>query len=385
MSSAKKIAIIAVLILSGFGMTAYGDWKIKAGVKGRWTYDSNVFNLSTGQITALNVHAPSDQTGGRFADMNRAGDHILRPSLSLAAGGPGLFGRKLELELSFDYEFLVRNSRRNNAELEGSLRQSLWKGGDLRISGRYVPKFFKRNYLIDGMADATGIVLPEDRIYGPGVYREAEGAAAYEQRLLTRKKTGVFGLNARLGAGLLDRRFQNIIFRGRDRRALALDAGLSMDFKHGWEMAVAYSHEKTDSPIVTEVLLLDETDFLIDFNGDGDLLDQDVRAVERVDRSFKADIFEGTLIAPLSGKTDLNLSVSRRLRRFLSQEGYDGYHNRREKRWVVGAECETRWRSNVSLVIGYRYYLQRASRLDLTGDEDDYLKHVIRAGLSFRF
>ncbi len=385
MSSLKKISVVVMLIFSCFGPAAYGGWKIKAGVEGRWMYDNNVFNLSAPQIEAFNLRDPADETNGRYMDMTRAGDHIFRPVFLLKAGGPGLFGKKFDVELSFNYEIYAANSRRNNYEVAADLKQALWNRATLKISGRYMPKMFRKNYLIDGVPEPTGVVLPENRVYGPGVYREAEGAAAYEHRLLTKKKTGAFGLTAQFGAGLLDRRYRDVLFRGRDRRVLALDAGLSMDFKRGWVMALDYTHEKADSPVVTEVLLLDESDFLVDFNGDGDLLDQDVRLEERVDRSFKADSLDGTLTAPLSARADLKLRVSRRSKSFLSQETYDGYHNRREKRWVLGAEFEHRWRSNLSLVIGYRYYLQRASRLDLTGDEDDYLKHVVRAGLSFKF
>jgi hypothetical protein len=269
--------------------------------------------------------------------------------------------------------------------LEASLRQGLWEGGAFEVSGRFVPKFFRRNYLIDGIPDGTGAVPPEARIYRAGVYREAEGAAALEQRLLKKKRTGAFGLTARIGAGYIDRSFQDIRFRGRDRQTLALDAGLRADFKGGWEIAFAYARENAESPIATEVLLLDEPDFLIDFNNDGDVLDQDVRAEESVDRSFNADIWEGILTAPIGKKGDLTLTVSRRSRRYLSQQEFDGYRGRLLKRWVIGAEFKSRLSSTLSLVIDYRYHIQKASSVDLTGDEDDYSKHLIQAGLRFSF
>jgi hypothetical protein len=386
MPNLKKTSVFVVLILSGFGSSAYGGWKIRAGAQGRWTYDSNVFNLSAGQASDLRAANTADEATGRFLDMNRVGDHVFRPSFSLAADGPGLFGRKLELELTFDYEFLVKNTRRNNAELGASLRQSLWKGGALLVTGRYVPKFFKRNYMVDGEPDDSGVVLPEDREYVPGVYREGEGRLGIEHRLLKRnKKSGSPGLTARIGARLSERRYDLAALRGRDKSGRGLDAGLIMDFKDSWELAFAYRREMSESPIVTEVLLLDEADFAVDFNEDGDLLDLDVRTESTVDRSFNEDDFEATLTAPLGRETDLQLSASRRLRRYVSGEPFDGYQGRRDSRWIFGVEIEHTWGPNLSLIAGYRYSSQTSSFPDVTGDEDDYMKHNVRAGLSFRF
>lgn len=385
MSSHKKIAVIAMLIFSVFGLSAYGGWRFKAGVKGRYTYDTNVFNLSTGQASALRAADPADQASGRFEDMNSVGDHIIRPTFSLGVDGPGLFGRKLEIDLSVGYEFLIKNTRRSSAELGGSVRQSVWKGGAILISGLYVPKFFKRNYMIDGIADDTGVVLPEDREYVPGVYREGEGRIGYEQRLLKRAKSGAPGLTARIGAGLFERRYDLDVLRGRDRSGLVLDAGLVLDFKSGWELDFSFRHDKADSPTMTEILLLDEADFSIDFNEDGDLLDLDVRTQNTVDRSFNEDDFEATLTAPLGPDTDIQLSASRRLKRYTSRQPYDGYQGRRDGRWVFGVEFEHKWSSYLSLIAGYRYYDQNSSFPDVTGDEDAYSKHNVRAGFSLRF
>jgi len=385
MSSIKKIFVVALLVIWSFGLSAYGGWKLKAGLNGRWTYDTNVFNLSAGQAADLRADSSADQESGRFEDMNSVGDHIIRPSLSLAADGPGLFGRNLEIDLSVDYEFLVKNARRNNAAIGASIRQSLWKQGALELSGLYVPKYFKRNYVIDGEPDDNGVVLPEDREYEPGVYREAEGRLGFEQRLLKRKKSGTPGLTARIGAGLSERRYDLEELRGRNRNGRVLDAGLVFDFKSSWELDFAYRREFSESPVVTEVLLLDETDSSVDFNDDGDLLDQDVRIEDTVDRSFNEDRFEATLTAPLGRETDLQLSASFRLRRFTSVEPFDGYQGRHDNRWVFGVDFDHKWSSNLSLIAGYRYYSQTSSFPDVTGDEDDYLKHNIRAGFSFKF
>lgn len=385
MLSHKKTAVFAVLIFLGFGLSAYGGWKLKAGGKVRYLYDTNAFNLSAGQAADLRADNSADAESGRFEDMNSVGDHIIRPSLSLAADGPGLFGRNLEIDLSVAYEFYVKNTRRSNAEIGASIRQSLWKQGALELSGLYVPEYFKRNYVIDGEPDDNGVVLPEDRDYEPGVYREAAGRLGFEQRLLKRKKSGAPGLSARIGAGLSERRHDLAALRGRDRRVRVLDAGLVFDFKSSWELDFAYRREFSESPVVTEVLLRDEADFLVDFNDDGDLLDRDVRIEATADRSFNEDNFVATLTAPLGPETDLQLSAARRIRKSTSLQPYDGYQGRRDDRWVFGVEFEHKWSSYLSLIAGYGYYDQTSSFPDVTGDEDAYLKHAVRAGVSFRF
>jgi hypothetical protein len=366
------------------GLHAFGDWKINFGLKGDWTYDSNVFYRSASQIDTFNAKDPRDAASGRFQDMNSIGDQIINPAFTLRAGGPSIFGRKLDMALSFNYDKYLNNTRKDHYAIGLNLRQSLWKGGRLIARGRYVPKEYQRNFLVDGVAGSDGSVLRQDRIYRAATYRDSEAGLEYEQRLLEKRRTGGVGLTGRLGASLYRRRYP-LEFRGRDRDSLNLEAGLGLDFKGGSEITFGYRHENAKRPIVSEILLLDEPAFNIDFNGDGDVLDNNIRTETQVNRSYRADHFEGALLAAVGKNTDLRLSLSRRLRTYLSQEPHDGYSGLKDKRWIARIELDQKISSGLSFVAGYAYNAQRLSHMDVTGDEEDYVKHVVQAGLSVRF
>jgi len=371
-------------MLSCLGLHAFGDWKINFGLKGEWTYDSNVFYRSASQIDTFNAKDPRDAASGRFQNMNSIGDHIINPVFTLRASGPGLFGREFEAALSFNYAKYLSNTRKDHYALGLSLRQSLWKGGRLTATGRYVPQEYQRNFLVDGVAGSDGSVLRQDRIYMAATYRASEAGLEYEQRLVEKLGASGVGLTGRLGASLYRRRYP-LELRGRDRDSLNLEAGLSLDFRGGSEITFGYRHEEAKRPIVSEIILRNEPAFNADFNGDGDVPDYQIRTSALVNRSYRADYFEGSLLAAMGKNTDLRLRVSRRLRTYLSLEPYDGYRGLGDKRWIVGIEFDHKIRSGLSFVAGYAFHIQKLNHVDATGDTEDYVKHVVRAGLSVRF
>lgn len=384
MSISKKVACLLGPMLAILNLAAVADWKVKGEFEAGWRYDTNIFNLSSSQITSLKAPSAADIANGRYRDMVGPADHIFQPQLSLALQGHGLFGKRLELKGTVSYDVYARSSRRNNFEVGLFLTQALGKRGALRISGSYLPKYFRRNYLLDGPAGPTGQVLPEDRIYAAGVYREAILGVDFEYRLLSRKRTGAFGVTLDLGASYADRVYE-AAFPGRNRRTLQLQSGLVLDFRKGTELLFRYAREDADSPVTAEVLLVDEPDFGTDFNDDGDLLDHDVRIIESVDRSFKADVFAGQLSFEPSKNTKLVLRLSRMIRRYSSLQPYDGYAGRMNKRWVARADLNQRIASHVSILAGYAFDTQKIGHVDVTGDESDYIGHIIRAGIGFRY
>lgn len=384
MPNHKRTLLALGLMLAGSNLAAAGDWKLKGEFDAAWRYDTNIFNLSASQITSLGTPSDADIANGHYRDMVSGSDHIVRPQFSLALHGPGLFGKRLEIKGSVGYDVYARSSRRSNFEAALSLRQSLGKRGAVQLTGRYLPRYFRKNFLLDGSAGSNGQVLPEDRIYAAGVYEEAALGIDFDYRVLSRKQTGAFGVTVELGALYADRRYE-ALFPGRDRQTLELAGGLALDFRKGTELLFRYTREDADSPVTTEVLLLDEPDYGIDFNDDGDQQDYDIRMLESVDRSFKADVFAARLSFELSRTTTLELRGSRILRRYSSQQPYDGYAGRTNKRWIARADLDHRISSHVSFIAGYVYDTQKINRVDVTEDESDYAGHVIRAGFGFRF
>jgi hypothetical protein len=379
----NKTALFLVAMLTGLNLAASADWKLKAGFEAGWRYDTNIFNLSPSQISSLRAPGPGDILSGRFRDMASPGDHIVQPTFSLALEGRGLFREKLAIRASAQYEVYARSSRRNNLEAELGLKQDLGRRASIKIGARYLPKYFRKNFLLDAIAGATGQVLPEDRIYAAGIYREEELQAGWEYRLLTRKQTKAFSLTAEIDGWIGRRTYET--FRGRDRDILGFQGAAVFGLGGGTELVGGYGHERSQSPIVSEVLVLDEPMFGVDFNADGDLLDDNVRVVSAVDRSFRTDEFFARLnVAPAKG-TRLGFRVSRTLRHFLSTEPHDGYSGRTNRRWTFRADLERKISDHWSLFAGYAYTNQKIDRIDVTEDEADYAKHVARAGIAWRF
>ncbi len=377
---------LPLLILAGLlatGLDASGAWQTKFQVRGTWTYDSNVFNLSPSQILTLRAPDPADILNGRFEDMNSASDNIFRPGVAVGAGGPLLFGRKLTLGLSLEYEAYLKNTRKNNFTMALTADQNLWTGGNLRLAASYAPRNFRRNYLLDAIPNAKGHVDREFRVYAPGIYSEWVWEGGLEQRLIRRAPEGPVGLSLALGTTFLDRRFEE--FPGRNRKSLSLDLGASVDLIGRFDLSFLYRSERAKSPVTEEILLLDEAEFGINFNHDHDTTDSNIRVPALVDRSFKADHYEGVLRAQVTRTTVVRARVARRSREFTSLEPFDGYRGRTDKRWTYGLDAEHRLTAWLALSAGYRYIDQKANRPDLTEDEEDYSKHNCRAGFVIRF
>ena len=384
MKRVNLLAWVLMMLLPVAAVEASPKWKLKGEFGIGYAYDTNVFNLSPRQVSLFEGRGPAEESSGRFRDMNSISDHVLTPGLSLKATGPGLFGRDLELNLSFVYEAPLQNPKRSTMEIALALRQSLWKRGTMRITGSFIPEMFIRNYLLDAVAEANGQVLPENRIYTPGICREARARLEYEHRILKKKQTGAFGLTLLIGSRFSDRQFRQD-FPGRDRRTMDLLSELSVDLKGGWELGFGYRHRNAKSPVTQEVLVVDEPVFGVDLNGNGSTSDLDIRIVGPVNRSFRADYLQGWLKAELSKRAGLRFRAVRRLKNHLSLELYDGYLGRQDKRWVFEIDYRQAITGGLVFRAGYAYNTQKSSLADVTGDEDDYSKHNALAALLFRF
>src|SRR5512139_1109120 len=116
MPKLKRTILAPVMLLVVLELAAFADWKLKWEAEAAWRYDTNVFNLSPSQIAALETPSTADIANGHYRDMAAAWDHIIRPQLSLAFQGPGLFGKRLEIKATAGYDMYTQSSRRSNLE-----------------------------------------------------------------------------------------------------------------------------------------------------------------------------------------------------------------------------------------------------------------------------
>ncbi len=375
------MAMTITLVLATF---AHGEWKTKGRVKMVLEYDNNVFNMSPSQQQRFQANDPADEASGRYEDMEDVGDFMIVPSLAMEARGRGMFGKKAKVGLALGYEQYLRNTRKSRGKLGVAVTQSLPKG-IVKLKGSYIPRMFKKNYLVDGIAAADGSVHRGDRIYDAGICSKWRIDVGYSVRVVKKKKTGLFGVVGKMEVGMGGRDFDESHFRGRDRDTRYFGVGVEVDFKKGWEIGVRYLNESADSPVAREVLLLDEYDFGEDFNGDGDSLDANIRQEKNVDRSYSADGVDLTVKGRIKKRIGVSFGIGYRKRDFSSSELYDGYRGRDDKRWEVNGGVDYKIRAGLHLVAGCGYVVQRTSGIDVTGDVVDYRKFYAGIGIIYRW
>ena len=295
-------------------------WKTKVGIGAETRHDRNPFRLSSGQKAALRNYSQGD-VSGRFENMPSTFDLIVAPAFTVESSGPAGGGRKMTVKFKAGYDAYFENTERSHFSIGGSLAHETSKDGRVKVAFSYKPGYFSKNYLtgsVDGNGDGD-IDLPDERRYSPAEYDSWDLSANYRHRISNGRRTDTF---FRGGAGY-GKRTYNAIFRTRDRTTPHADAGLLFKNKN-WSFNLFARLLAVDSPRGPEVLLLDETVFGIDFNGDGinDLFAATVQLVDRTHTQQRYG-FEWEARA-------FELKYERRFRHFSSHEPFDVAHNGRD-------------------------------------------------------
>jgi hypothetical protein len=397
MPSSSPLARLA--IVTAAGLTILADpaaaqqsdrsWSPAARLEAEVRYDDNPFLLTSGRKRRLEAGSPADSQSGRFRDMQSATDVIPIPSLRLGIAGPGLGGRRIEIEADVAYETNIQNARRRHAELGVGIEQSLRRGGRLRLSADWRPSYFHKNYLADAVdLNSDGDIGPEERRYASGTSNEIDLSLRYRHRLVKATKRRPLGVTAELDAGYLDCSY-DAPFAGRSRSGPGAGAGLTFDLGRRWVIALDYAFASLGGDPTQEVLILNENDFGQDFNGNLSTSDDSARAVVLVDRS-RAEHEIGLSVQGELGKAGtLDLGYARRLRNFSSSQPFDVVNrDRRDVRSELAAELDLRLASGVHLALGARRAAQATNRAGdpgATGEVADYTRYVASAGLRYRF
>lgn len=265
----------------------YG-WKLKTTVGAELSYVTNAFNLSTASIDRMEAALPEDQVSGRYKDMDSVEDLILTPRVKFALKGHGLGGRDLQIKPDVTYHLYLQNSKKSYLELEVDFEHEVWTDGVLLLVLGYKPDVHKKNYLANA-TDLTGGVTADERVYKPATYDDTSVDITYRHRLWKRGKgqagmklVSVFG---EVGLGVQNREFADP-FENRNEDSVIADAELGFKFDNQVELSVEYVLERVKAPAGSEVLILDEPRFGVDFNSDGDALDNNIRSVQKVDRTY---------------------------------------------------------------------------------------------------
>lgn len=365
------------------------SWRGRARIDAELRYDDNLFLLTPAKKRALGDVSPADALSGRYVDMESAMDLMPISALELGLEGPGLGGRTLELAADVAYEANLENTRRRHAELGLTIAQSLRRDGRLRLNADWRPSYFHRNYLRDALdLDADGNIAPEERRYDAGTSRELDLSLAYRHRLVKSTKERRVGLTAELELGYFDRTYE-APFEGRSRRGPAAGIDLSLDVGRRWTIGVEYAYESLAADPMPEVLILDENAFGVDFNANGSASDDSARAVVDVDRSRTEQEVAITIEGELSKAASVEVAFGHRRRSFGSEQPYDVVNrDRRDRRTDIAVELDVRIASGLHVMLRARRAAQSTNRAGdpgSTGEETDYTRHVLSAGMRYRF
>jgi hypothetical protein len=268
-----------------------------------------------------------------------------------------------------------------------TVAQALPRGGRVRLKGQLTPSTFFKNYLADAVdADDNGTITPDERVYAPGSYAEREASADYRIRLAKQTSTRPVGASLQAGGGYYARSYDSP-FAARDLSGPTASLGLMLEFRRGVQLDLGYDFASLGATPTRAVMLLDENQFGVDFNGDGSTNDVDARAFEMVDHSRTEHGASLALKAEPSKTVDVRLEYAHRWRRFGSTQPYDVSNNgRRDARDEVGADVQVKLARSLSLaasVLLQSQSLNRANDLAGLGDVADYTRHRSSVGLRY--
>lgn len=360
-------------------------WKVSTRLEVRGEYDANPFLLTTGRKDALAAPSAADVASRRYLGMDAATDLITTARAAVSFEHSGAGGRPFVITPEVAYEFYATNAERRNVAIDLTLEQALQRDGRLRLRTAVQPSYFSRNYLADAVdADVNGSISAAERVYQRGDYSEVGAQVDYRRRLAKSSGSHPFGAFLSIGAGFIDRTY-DAPFTARNYSGPTVTARLQLAPRKGLEFETSYELALLDSPLATQVILLDEPVFGQDLNGNGNATDRNARALRTVDRSRSEHVIGEVIRFGVGRRTSVELEAEYRFRTFTSEQAYDVANNgRKDQRLRLGADVAHRLGRRLRLLTGVRYGTQRLNRrtdLGADGAVDDYTRMRAHLGL----
>lgn len=352
MGGVAVLVVIAALCGSG------GAQAQENGLRWRWdlffeeklSYDSNVFELSDKLRDRFKENRPGDDVSGRFDDMDSIDDVVVSSRLKLVSKVRGAGANRFRVIPSIRYDYYALNESKSHPTFGVSFERGSRSGSRISLDLEYELDAFAKNYLED-VTDSVGSVSAMDRVYARGEYDEASASIKYKTRLWKRQKKSQSFLDARRIAGFAElgyaRRDYDGPFFNRDRNSVDLSLGVSIEFGKRWKFNTDYEFDFVSTDNGKEVLVRDEPEFGIDFNGDGDIDDLKRRTEQRVDRSRMDHTLDIRLRYDIAKHWDAWAGYAFRYQDYLSSERFDTRRGRDDfehrVRAGVGWDIDSSW------------------------------------------
>ena len=385
MKKCVKIAAVVLALSSALPCAAGGKegggaaWKTGVEI----SREDNLFHLSPAQIASKALNKAGDQVNGRFTGMAEVGDTALTvsPEVTLPAG------RKASFRLSAEGRRYLGNPKKSSVALKAGYERKLSGAGAARLGLKYIPGEFQKNYLVGGTPDPTGKVTRDQQLWKEGHFSEWEVSAGYRHKLLGRKSG--LGLEAGAAAAYCARRYAAAELRSRDDKKLK--GTLSLDAEPSKRLAFGLygSYERSKSPVSRDVLLLDEPVFGLDFNADGDKLDNNIRTVQSVDRSLNAAAAGLKAAWQASRRLELEAGYEREKKTYTSSQPLDpSDKDRVDRKHTLSAAVSLKLSGAAKARLGFVYEGQKTDKAGdpaSAGEVTGYIDRTWSAGVTLRF
>ena len=279
--------LLFLLTLPALSLARDTGWRWHTDTALSAEYTSNVFNLDRSAKGRVKHPSSADRSSGRVRDMDSVDDFFLSSRLEFTGKTRSPLGGKFSIAPRVTYRQHAENPDKSYPEFGLKLRQSLAERASLELELEYKLNAFKKNYLYD--TTVTGSVTPAQRVYARGEYDQLDVELKYSQRLWSRKKRsrsllpGISSASGEVTLGFRRRSFDR--FANRDLDILSAGLSLAADLGKRADIKLSYTFANVEAPGNREILVLDEPSIGTDLNGDLDSLDDDIRTLQRVDRS----------------------------------------------------------------------------------------------------
>jgi len=286
-----------------------GGWKVKTEASMGFSYDTNVFKLTSQQSDRFDKdksvvpnpvgnpdqkRAVADQTSGRFNKMDSIDDFIFTPRVKATFSRSGIMGRKLSITPSIEYNKYVQVQEKSYFDFGLGIKQKVGKHSHVGLNFGYAPNIFRKNFLSDAVdtknpPGTINKISSNEKIFSPAHHDDTTAVLSYGRRLWKNHRKqgrGLFpdALSAKVLVGYENRNFDDpFTNRTEDNFLAGLDLGLALH-KHT-NLTLSYLFKGISTNVDTEVLIRNETNFGVDLNGDGDAMDLRIRTEQNVDRS----------------------------------------------------------------------------------------------------
>lgn len=346
-------------------------------------YLDNVFSLGESQKATMRENDARDQASGRYRNMDSISDYILTPHLGINFSIDNPVGGELTIKPWLKYNHYHHNEKSSYPEAGIELEQSIMKNGSLRLEGKLLEGYFKKNYISSFYdINANNNITKDERKYTGAHYDEYEGLIAYDHRVM-KKKDNTLGITlnimpfARYGV-----RKYNAEFENRDRKVSLGGMEFKFDLKSKVSLNVTYKYERVDCPDGNELVLVNEEGLGYDINGDGEL-DRNAALFTNINRSSKRHSLELEPSIKLGKKWFLYAGYELRKTLYKSDNQLDLEHYGQSKyRREFKAGIEYDLLKSLSVQIEYN----KLDDEDDEFDDDSYIQegYVFSARYSFK-